>query len=94
MDALLLHAPSTAGGGTLGAADWAVWRAMEALHAAGRVRSLGVSNVNEAQLRELFAGAAVPPTWVQNRCYAVTGWDAVRVCVRVCACVYAWERRT
>lgn len=73
LDSFVLHGPTTRG--RLAAADWEAWRAMEALHAAGKTRFLGASNVTLAQLRELCAGAAVRPQFVQNRCYAVQGWD-------------------
>jgi diketogulonate reductase-like aldo/keto reductase len=55
--------------------DWAAWRAMESIHDSGRVRTLGVSNVTIGQLKELVAKARIPPRFVQNRCYAVRGWD-------------------
>src|SRR5205823_2312188 len=56
-------------------ADWEAWRAMEAVHAGGRARLLGVSNVTAEQLETLCAGARVRPRFVQNRCYAARGWD-------------------
>jgi diketogulonate reductase-like aldo/keto reductase len=63
----------------LSADDWESWQAMERLHAGGRTRLLGVSNVNAAQLAELWAGASTKPAVVQNRCFAALGWDrAVR----------------
>jgi diketogulonate reductase-like aldo/keto reductase len=55
--------------------DWAAWKAMEALHASGRTRLLGISNVSLEQLRLLCQDAQVRPHFVQNRCYAVRGWD-------------------
>ncbi|MFO0804719.1 MAG: aldo/keto reductase [Gemmataceae bacterium] len=73
IDSYLLHGPSTRTG--LAEADWDAWRAMEAIHASGRTRMLGVSNVTAEQLRILFAGARVKPRFVQNRCYASRGWD-------------------
>jgi diketogulonate reductase-like aldo/keto reductase len=77
VDSYVLHGPSSSRG--LTDDDWAVWRAMEALHASGRVRLLGVSNVSLDQLRALHEGSAVKPAFVQNRCFGVTGWDrAVR----------------
>jgi diketogulonate reductase-like aldo/keto reductase len=77
IDSYVLHGPSRAEG--LGAVDWEAWRAMEALHAAGRVHLLGVSNVSAEQLRLLCEGARVRPRFVQNRCHAARGWDrAVR----------------
>ncbi len=73
IDSYVLHGPSQGVG--LGADDWAAWRAMEAIHTSGRTRLLGVSNVNLPQLTELFEQASVKPRFVQNRCFAVRGWD-------------------
>lgn len=73
LDSFVLHGPTTRG--RLTAADWEAWRAMEAIHAAGKTRFLGVSNVALDQLGELCAGAAIRPQFVQNRCYAARGWD-------------------
>jgi diketogulonate reductase-like aldo/keto reductase len=78
LDSYVLHGPSSRHG--LHAADWQAWRAMEALVHAGNVRFIGISNVSLEQLQALSAGAAIQPQFVQNRCYAKTGWDrAVRV---------------
>jgi diketogulonate reductase-like aldo/keto reductase len=77
IDSYVLHGPSQRVG--LAAADWQAWRAMEALHDAGRARLLGVSNVSLEQLESLCRQARVRPRFVQNRCYAARGWDrAVR----------------
>ena len=73
IDSYVLHGPTRGDG--LAEADWEAWRAMEALHDGGRARLLGVSNVTLGQLRSLCDGARVRPRFVQNRCYAVTGWD-------------------
>jgi diketogulonate reductase-like aldo/keto reductase len=73
LDSYLLHGPSTRRG--LGSDDWQAWRAMEALAGAGAARFLGVSNVSLEQLEILVSGAEVPPAFVQNRCYARSGWD-------------------
>lgn len=73
LDSYVLHGPTRRSG--LDAADWEAWRAMEALHASGRVRLLGVSNVSLEQLLRLYERARVPPRVVQNRCYASRGWD-------------------
>lgn len=73
IDSFLLHGPSQRSG--LASADWEAWRAMEALHDSGRVRLLGVSNVGLEQLQALCRQARVRPHVVQNRCYAVQGWD-------------------
>ena len=74
LDALVLHGPEASEGIT--ATDRQVWRAMEALHADGRTRLLGVSNVSADQLRALLDLARVPPAFVQCRCYASRGWGA------------------
>ncbi|HEX2476193.1 MAG TPA: aldo/keto reductase, partial [Lacipirellulaceae bacterium] len=73
IDSYILHGPSARSG--LGADDWAAWDAMERVHDAGRVRLLGVSNVNLGQLQLLVREARVPPRFVQNRCYASLKWD-------------------
>jgi diketogulonate reductase-like aldo/keto reductase len=73
IDSYLLHGPTQRVG--LAPADWAAWRAMEAIHDSGRVRLLGVSNVTLEQLQCLCREARVRPRFVQNRCYAVRGWD-------------------
>jgi len=41
----------------------------------GKARLLGVSNVTLEQLQALCREARVRPRFVQNRCYAVSGWD-------------------
>lgn len=52
-----------------------VWAAMEALVNSHQVRMLGVSNVNLDQLKLLYRNAHIKPEFVQNRCFAATGWD-------------------
>lgn len=69
IDSYVLHGPSRRRG--LGDVDRIVWRTMEELPA----RFLGVSNVALDQLEELWAFAKTKPAFVQNRCYAATGWD-------------------
>jgi diketogulonate reductase-like aldo/keto reductase len=77
IDSYVLHGPTLRNG--LAADDWEAWRAMEAIHAAGQAKLLGVSNVSLEQLKLLCASASVRPAFVQNRCYASMGWDrAVR----------------
>ena len=73
LDSLVLHGPTSRHGWN--STDAAIWSAMEALQAAGKTRLIGVSNVTHAQLRALCKTAVVPPAFVQNRCYARTGWD-------------------
>ena len=72
LDSYVLHGPSSRSG--LPEGDLEVWRAMEARHAAGQVRVLGVSNISLEQLRLLCDAATVQPAFVQNRCYANRGW--------------------
>jgi diketogulonate reductase-like aldo/keto reductase len=75
IDSYLLHGPTQRTG--LAAADRAAWRAMEAIHDSGRVQFLGVSNVALEQLERLCQEARIQPSFIQNRCYAVQGWDRV-----------------
>lgn len=87
LDSLVLHGPMYRTG--LAAEDWQAWRAMEAIHDLGLVRFLGVSNVSLEQLEELCQGARVRPRFVQNRCFAVHGWDqAVRHFCKSAGMVY------
>jgi len=77
VDSYVLHGPSLRSG--VSDEDWAVWRAMEELQRAGKARLIGVSNVSLAQLRVIHDGSGVKPAFVQNRCFASSGWDrAVR----------------
>jgi diketogulonate reductase-like aldo/keto reductase len=73
LDSLILHSPSTRGGLTND--DWEAWHAMEALKLDAKARLIGVSNMSADQLALLFTRAQVKPAFVQNRCYARTGWD-------------------
>ena len=73
LDGYLLHGPWNPQG--LAPADREVWRAMEELHAEGRVRLIGLSNVSYTQLVAFHTEARVKPAIVQNRCYARDGWD-------------------
>jgi diketogulonate reductase-like aldo/keto reductase len=73
IDSYVLHGPSRETG--LTTADREAWRGMEAVHQSGRARILGVSNVALDQLQLLCSQARVRPRFVQNRCYAVRGWD-------------------
>jgi diketogulonate reductase-like aldo/keto reductase len=77
VDSFILHGPSQPRG--LGPSDWEAWQAMESAHDDGRARLLGVSNVDLEQLQQLCERARVRPRFVQNRCFARTGWNrAVR----------------
>jgi diketogulonate reductase-like aldo/keto reductase len=74
LDSYVLHGPSRRHG--LGPADHEAWREMEELHAEGRTKVIGVSNVAPDQLEALLAFAKVKPAFVQNRCFAELHWDA------------------
>jgi diketogulonate reductase-like aldo/keto reductase len=73
VDSYVLHGPSQRRG--LSQDDLDVWRAMEELHDAQKARYLGVSNVALDQLELLVEHARVQPMFVQNRCFARSGWD-------------------
>ncbi len=77
IDSYVLHGPY--GRWELEEEDWAVWTALEHLYQSGRVKMIGISNVQALQLQLLCELANVKPMVVQNRCYAALGWDrAVR----------------
>ena len=73
IDSYVLHGPTRRVG--LARADLEVWQAMEELHAAGKARLIGVSNVGLDQIEELCARGRTMPAFVQNRCFARSGWD-------------------
>ncbi len=73
LDAYILHGPASGHG--LTKADWDVWRAMEELKNSGMVKLIGVSNIGVDQLRLLIEKSEVKLAFVQNRCFARTGWD-------------------
>jgi len=73
IDSYLLHGPTKRVGLTTD--DWEAWRAIEGVHDGGRARLIGVSNVSLEQLQALHHEARIKPSFVQNRCYASTGWD-------------------
>ena len=87
LDSYVLHGPYSRRG--LGDADREVWGAIEDLYRSGRVRMIGISNVTAPQLEQLCAEAKTRPMVVQNRCYAVMGWDRdVREICRAQGIVY------
>lgn len=73
LDSYILHGPSVDDG--LAPTDLEVWRTIEELQAEGRTRFIGVSNISFEQLELLCSHAKKPPAFVQNRCFASTGWD-------------------
>jgi diketogulonate reductase-like aldo/keto reductase len=87
VDSYVLHAPYSRRG--LGEADREVWTAMEALYRSGKTKMIGVSNIAAGQLLQLCEQANLRPMVVQNRCYAVLGWDRqVREICRAQGIVY------
>ena len=73
INAYVLHGPSLREG--LADEDWAAWEAMEELHTQGKVKALGVSNMSAAQVQLLLSECRVAPRYIQNRCFAMLGWD-------------------
>jgi diketogulonate reductase-like aldo/keto reductase len=73
LDAFLLHGPSIRQG--LTTYDFEVWGAMESLAKSEKVRLIGISNASVEQLTMLQQRARIKPAFVQNRCYARSGWD-------------------
>ncbi len=73
VDSYVLHGPYSRVG--LGEADWEVWSAIEEIYESSRAKMIGISNVNPAQLDLLCERASIKPMVVQNRCFAVLGWD-------------------
>jgi len=69
VDSYVLHVPAAGDGWSED--DTRVWEAMTRERDAGKTRLLGVSNVSLLQLIEM----PEKPTFVQNRCFARTGWD-------------------
>jgi diketogulonate reductase-like aldo/keto reductase len=73
VDGFFLHGPASG-------YDWTdydsqVWQAMQKERDAGRARLLGVSNVSLPHLEAMAQAHSELPAFVQNRCFARTGWD-------------------
>jgi diketogulonate reductase-like aldo/keto reductase len=73
VDSFLLHGPSYSMG--LATADLEAWEAMGEILEAGGTARIGVSNFNVEQLDQLCHMGGSPPSVVQNRCFARSGWD-------------------
>jgi diketogulonate reductase-like aldo/keto reductase len=73
VDSYVLHGPMSGRAWTH--ADAEVWEAMIKERDAGRTRVLGVSNVSLGHLEQMAAAHSEGPAFVQNRCFAYTGWD-------------------
>jgi len=73
VDSYLLHGPSS--GSEWTADDTECWTAMRRERDAGRTRLIGVSNVGIWHLERMLEVEPELPGFVQNRCFARTGWD-------------------
>lgn len=73
VDSYVLHGPAS--GFDWSEFDVEVWEAMRKERDAGRTRLLGVSNISLGQLQRMAAIHDEDPSFVQNRCFARTGWD-------------------
>ncbi|MGO8796560.1 MAG: aldo/keto reductase family protein [Candidatus Sulfotelmatobacter sp.] len=73
VESFVVHGPASGYGWT--GADAEVWEAMRCERDAGRTRLLGVSNVSLHHLEEMMKVHGEGPAFVQNRCFARTGWD-------------------
>jgi diketogulonate reductase-like aldo/keto reductase len=73
VDSFVLHGPSSGYEWTDDDAE--VWEAMRNERDAGRTRLLGVSNILLSHLQQMEADRTELPAFVQNRCFARTGWD-------------------
>jgi diketogulonate reductase-like aldo/keto reductase len=75
IDSYILHGPHVPT--RLSEEDWLIWKEMEDIQQEGEITQIGISNVNIDQLQLLYEGATIKPSYVQNRCYAKSGWDKV-----------------
>ena len=73
VDSYVLHGPAS--GYSWTDADAEVWEAMRKERDTGRTRLLGVSNVSLRHLEQMVEVHSEAPAFVQNRCYALFGWD-------------------
>jgi diketogulonate reductase-like aldo/keto reductase len=73
VDSYVLHGPSSNHDWT--DEDAEVWASMQKERDAGRTRWLGISNVSPRHLEQMAQAHAEAPAFVQNRCFARTGWD-------------------
>ena len=64
LDLMMIHSPQPWNdwrGGSYAEGNRAAWRALEEAHDAGKLRSIGVSNFEQADLQNIFAACIVPP---------------------------------
>ena len=74
LDSYLIHGPNSPF--EITTEDIEIWQTMEELQKTGKIKSIGISNVNIRQLRQLYDLAEIKPASVQNRCYAARQWDS------------------
>lgn len=73
IDSYVLHGPALSHG--IIGADLEIWQAMEALVHKGKIKLLGISNINIEQAESLYKKVSVKPSFIQNRCFAISHWD-------------------
>jgi diketogulonate reductase-like aldo/keto reductase len=73
LDSYILHGPKHMYDWT--DTDSSAWEEMSTIYEEGLVDHLGVSNVTPNHLTKLISSTRIKPTFVQNRCFANTGWD-------------------
>ncbi|WP_404320808.1 aldo/keto reductase [Arthrobacter luteolus] len=64
LDLMMIHSPQPWNdwrGGSYAEGNRAAWRALEEAHDAGKLRSIGVSNFEQADLQNILDGCTVPP---------------------------------
>ena len=72
MTLIILHGPALSHG--IIDADLEIWQAMEALVLDGKVKVLGISNVNIEQVKTLHKKVSIKQSFIQNRCFAASKW--------------------
>lgn len=73
LDSYLLHGPYS--NTEISDEDLEAWGSMEELYRSGQTKSIGVANVSKEQLLNLFEASTIKPSFVQNRCLALSQWD-------------------
>ena len=73
LDSYLLHGPVNYP--LLGEEDFEIWSAIESLYKDKKANNIGISNFNLKQLKILLEQANIKPKFLQNRCFAYSGWD-------------------
>lgn len=73
IDSYILHGPTLSY--EIIETDLEIWQAMEELVREEKIKFLGISNVTLQQIKELYQKVSIKPSFLQNRCFANTGWD-------------------